>query len=68
MSVAPHFWQSFTVVSLLSALPINIERAIELELQNTVQSGHVIDSDKFTAYRFWQKGGEIVAGTILGFR
>ncbi len=43
-----------------------IERAIELERQNTIQSGQVINPAEFTAYRFWQKGGEIVAGTILG--
>src|SRR5215207_9525777 len=27
---------------------------------------HAINPVEFTAYRFWQKGGEIVAGTILG--
>ncbi|HEX6282292.1 MAG TPA: CbtA family protein [Nitrososphaera sp.] len=48
------------------ALEPYIERAIELEMQNTIQSGQVINSAEFTAYRFWQKGGEIVAGTILG--
>lgn len=48
------------------ALEPYIERAIELEVQNTIQSGQVINSAEFTAYRFWQKGGEIVAGTILG--
>jgi predicted cobalt transporter CbtA len=43
-----------------------IEHAIELEMQNTAQSGQVIDSAEFASYRFWQKGGEIIAGTILG--
>lgn len=43
-----------------------IEHAIELEMQNTAQSGQVINPAEFAAYRFWQKGGEIVAGTILG--
>ena len=48
-----------------------IERAIELEMlqQNntTAQSGQVITNPaEFAAYRFWQKGGEIIAGTILG--
>jgi predicted cobalt transporter CbtA len=43
-----------------------IEHAIELEMQNTAQSGQVIDPAEFAAYRFWQKGGEIIAGTILG--
>ena len=47
-----------------------IERAIEPEMlqQNTTaQSGQVITNPaEFAAYRFWQKGGEIIAGTILG--
>src|SRR5215207_2395674 len=46
-----------------------IEHAIELEMlqQNTTaQSGQVIDPAEFAAYRFWQRGGEIIAGTILG--
>ena len=57
-----------TILGVMNQVAVEpyIERAIELEMQNTVQSGQVIDSDEFTAYRFWQKGGEIVAGTILG--
>ena len=47
-----------------------IERAIELEMQqNAAQSGGQVmnnNPDEFAAYRFWQKGGEIIAGTILG--
>src|SRR5829696_8297191 len=48
-----------------------IERAIELEMlqqkNTTAQSGQVITNPaEFAAYRFWQKGGEIIAGTILG--
>jgi predicted cobalt transporter CbtA len=47
-----------------------IDHAIELEMlqQNTTaQSGQVITNPaEFAAYRFWQKGGEIIAGTILG--
>ena len=43
-----------------------IEHAIEIEMQNTAQSDQAINSAEFTDYRFWQKGGEIVAGTILG--
>jgi predicted cobalt transporter CbtA len=57
-----------TILGVMNQVAVEpyIERAIELEMQNTVQSGQVIDPDEFTAYRFWQKGGEIVAGTILG--
>jgi predicted cobalt transporter CbtA len=47
-----------------------IDHAIELEMlqQNTTaQSGQVITNPaEFAVYRFWQKGGEIIAGTILG--
>jgi predicted cobalt transporter CbtA len=43
-----------------------IEYAIKLEMQNTDQSGQVINPAEFAAYRFWQKGGEIIAGTIIG--
>jgi predicted cobalt transporter CbtA len=43
-----------------------IERAIELETQNTAQSGQIINPTEFAAYRLWQRGGEIAAGTILG--
>ena len=43
-----------------------IERAIELETQNTAQSGQIINPTEFAAYRLWQRGGEIAAGTVLG--
>jgi predicted cobalt transporter CbtA len=43
-----------------------IERAIALELHNAEQSGEIINPIEFAAYRIWQKGGEIAAGTILG--
>jgi predicted cobalt transporter CbtA len=43
-----------------------IERAIELEMQGTAQNGEIVNPIEFAAYRFWQRGGEIAAGTILG--
>ncbi|MCI0563717.1 MAG: CbtA family protein [Nitrososphaera sp.] len=43
-----------------------IERAIEIEMQNAARSGEIINPIEFAAYRLWQKGGEIAAGTILG--
>ena len=44
-----------------------VDHAIELEMRNTAQSGQVITNPaEFAAYRFWQRGGEIIAGTILG--
>lgn len=43
-----------------------IDHAVELEMQNTNQSSQIINPAEFTSYRLWQRGGEIVAGTILG--
>jgi predicted cobalt transporter CbtA len=43
-----------------------IDQAINIENQNTMAQGEVINPQEFTAYRIWQKSGEIAAGTILG--
>jgi predicted cobalt transporter CbtA len=43
-----------------------INHAVELEMQNTNQSSQIINPAEFTAYRLWQRGGKIVAGTNLG--
>lgn len=43
-----------------------IDYAVELEMQNTNQSSQIINSAEFTSYRLWQRGGEMLAGTILG--
>jgi predicted cobalt transporter CbtA len=43
-----------------------IEQAIALENQNAEKSGEFLNPTEFTAYRLWQKGGEIAAGTVLG--
>src|SRR5918995_7273430 len=65
-AIAGTIWAAINQV----AVEPYIERAIELEMlqQNTTaQSGQVITNPaEFVAYRFWQKGGEIIAGTILG--
>ena len=63
-----------TVLGAINQIAVEpyIERAIELEMlqqQNTpAQSGQVINNNpsEFAAYRLWQRGGEIIAGTILG--
>ena len=57
-----------TILGAVNQLAVEpyIEHAIELEMRNTAQSGQVINPAEFAAYRFWQKGGEIIAGTILG--
>jgi predicted cobalt transporter CbtA len=43
-----------------------IDYAVELEMQNTNQSSQIINPAEFTSYRLWQRGGEMLAGTILG--
>lgn len=59
-----------TVLGAINQIVVEpyIERAIELEMQNAAaQSGQVMNNpSEFVAYRLWQKGGEIIAGTILG--
>src|SRR5215510_9181540 len=43
-----------------------IDQAINIENQNAMAQGEVINPQEFNAYRIWQKSGEIAAGTILG--
>jgi predicted cobalt transporter CbtA len=43
-----------------------IEQAIALENDKAASEGELINSVEFGNYRTWQRGGEIVAGTILG--
>ena len=43
-----------------------IDQAINIENQNAMSQGEVINPQEFNAYRLWQKSGEIAAGTILG--
>ncbi|MGH9983280.1 MAG: CbtA family protein, partial [Nitrososphaeraceae archaeon] len=43
-----------------------IDQAIEIETQNMISEGETIDRQELNDTRLWQKGGEIVAGTILG--
>jgi predicted cobalt transporter CbtA len=57
-----------TILGLINQLLVEpyIDQAIQIEIQNTVESGEPVDLDELVQYRLWQKGGEIVAGTILG--
>jgi predicted cobalt transporter CbtA len=44
-----------------------IEQAITLENEKAaLEEGEIIDPVEFSNYRLWQRGGEIVAGTIFG--
>lgn len=57
-----------TMLGLINQILVEpyIDQAIAIEVQNTVASGEYVDVDELVQYRLWQKGGEIVAGTILG--
>jgi predicted cobalt transporter CbtA len=57
-----------TVLGLINLLLVEpyIDQAIAIEVQNTIATGEPVDLDELVQYRLWQKGGEIVAGTILG--
>jgi predicted cobalt transporter CbtA len=43
-----------------------IDRAIAIEMHSAAQNGEIINPIEFDAYRMWQRGGEVAAGTILG--
>lgn len=43
-----------------------LDKAIELETQKKMNAGEIINPDEVARYRVWQKGGQILAGTILG--
>jgi predicted cobalt transporter CbtA len=43
-----------------------IEQAIDIENQNAIAAGELFNPSEYTAYRIWQRGGEIAAGTVLG--
>lgn len=57
-----------TILGLINQILVEpyIDQAVAIEVQNTVASGESVDVDELVQYRLWQKGGEIVAGTILG--
>jgi predicted cobalt transporter CbtA len=43
-----------------------IDEAINIENQNAIAQGEVINPQESNDYRLWQKSGEIAAGTTLG--
>ena len=59
---------SGTILGIINQVLVEpyIDRAISIETQNAIKGGEVIDPVELQDYRIWQKGGEIVAGTILG--
>jgi MFS family permease len=57
-----------TILGLINQIMVEpyIDQAIETEVQNRVTSGETVDHNELVQYRSWQKGGAIIAGTILG--
>jgi predicted cobalt transporter CbtA len=55
----------FGLVNLALVEPY-LDRAIGIEVQNAVSAGEDLNPIDHVNYRFWQKEGEVVAGTILG--
>ena len=55
----------FGLINLVIVEPY-LDNAIEIEIQNTINAGEKINPTEHNNYRFWQKGGEVAAGTILG--
>ncbi|HEX5892234.1 MAG TPA: CbtA family protein, partial [Nitrososphaeraceae archaeon] len=58
-----------TILGLINQVIVEpyIDKAIDIEIKNAaITEGKVINPSEMSGYRIWQKGGEIVAGTILG--
>ena len=43
-----------------------IQQAIDIENENAIAAGELFNPSEYAAYRIWQRGGEIAAGTVLG--
>jgi predicted cobalt transporter CbtA len=57
-----------TLLGLINQVMVEpfVDDAIEIETQNMISEGKIVDRQEVNSIRLWQKGGEIVAGTILG--
>jgi predicted cobalt transporter CbtA len=58
-----------TILGILNQVIVEpyIEQAIALENEKAAaEEGEIINPVEFGNYRYWQRGGEIAAGTILG--
>ena len=57
-----------TVLGLVNLVIVEpyLDRAIGIEVQNSITAGEEVNPVEHANYRFLQKGGEVVAGTILG--
>jgi predicted cobalt transporter CbtA len=57
-----------TILGLINQVIVEpfVDKAIDIETQNMISRGEDVDRQELNSYRLWQKGGEIVAGTVLG--
>jgi predicted cobalt transporter CbtA len=57
-----------TTLGLINQVAVEpfVDKAIAIETQNMISQGEDIDRQELNSVRLWQKGGEIVAGTVLG--
>src|ERR671921_2762662 len=58
-----------TILGIINQVIVEpyIDKAIDIEIKNAaITEGKVINPSEVSGYRIWQKGGGIVAGTILG--
>jgi hypothetical protein len=57
-----------TLLGLINQVIVEplVDKAIAIETQNMISQGEDVDRQELNSVRLWQKGGEIVAGTVLG--
>jgi predicted cobalt transporter CbtA len=57
-----------TLLGLINQVVVEpfIDKAIGIEMQRHIANGETFDTNEQSRYRLWQKGGEIIAGAILG--
>lgn len=52
-------------INLVAVEPF-VDQAIDLEIQEAIEEGEEIDFEEVAEYRTWQKGGQVLAGGIMG--
>jgi predicted cobalt transporter CbtA len=57
-----------TILGLINQVIVEpfVDKAVAIETQNMISQGEDVDRRELNSIRLWQKGGEIVAGTVLG--
>ena len=55
----------FGFINLVIVEPY-LDKAIEIEIQNRINANEKVNPEEHNNYRFWQKSGEVAAGTVLG--